>query len=267
MKKHLFIWSSILFLSCTQNQVKSEREKQIDTTKNIVMKFFNAQSEGDIETMQSLVSDDFQYTLNGQLDISKTYYGWDEFLRFMGAFGALLKGAVGVEFLEIIPSENTAIILAKGKMEGVAGKYENEYALKYVLNKDGRITAVKEYLSDLLLAQKLYGQDLCGEKMNFNNEKLNMLLLANVSDVDAFKKYSYDVNQPKFKNWCDASKSVFAKVNDTTVIELFFDIEKEKLQEFLNDPEVGENISRFNFKPIRYSFETYIDWPTSSAVK
>ena len=103
------------------------------------MKFFIAQSEGDIKTMQSMVSEDFQYTLNGQLDISKTYYGWDEFLRFMGEFGNLLKGSVGVEFLEIIPSENSAIILAKGKMEGVAGKYENEYALKYTLNKDGRI--------------------------------------------------------------------------------------------------------------------------------
>jgi hypothetical protein len=109
----------------------------------------------------------------------------------------------------------------------------------------------------------------CGneKQTNVDNVKLNMLLLANVSDVDAFKKYSYDINQPKFNNWCDASKSVFAKVNDTTVVELFFDIDKEKLQEFLNDPEVIENISRFNFKPIRYSFENYIDWPTSSAVK
>ena len=267
MKKYVLILVSIFFSSCTQDQVKSEREKKIDTAKEIVMKFFNAQSEGDIKTMQSMVSEDFQYTLNGQLDISKTYYGWDEFLRFMGEFGNLLKGSVGVEFLEIIPGENSAIILAKGKMEGVAGKYENEYALKYTLNKDGRITTVKEYLSDLLLAQKLYGQDLCGKKMAYKNENLNMLLLANVSDVDAFKKYSYDINQPKFKNWSDASKSVFAKVNDTTVIELFFDIDKEQLQEFLNDPEVSENISRFNFKPIRYSFETYIDWPTSSVVK
>ena len=72
-------------------------------------------------------------------------------------------------------------------------------------------------------------------------------------------------NYPKFKNWCDASKSVFAKVNDTAVIELFFDIDKVKLEDFLNDTEVIENIRRFNFKPVRYSFETYIDWPTSPA--
>ena len=67
---------------------------------------------------------------------------------------------------EVIPGENSAIVFAEGRMEGVAGKYENEYALKYVLNKDGKVTVLKEYLSDLLLAQKLYGQGLCGEKMN-----------------------------------------------------------------------------------------------------
>ena len=166
MKKVLLITLSLIMLSCSQQQVKSEREKSIDNTKEIVMKFYTAQIGGDIETMKSMVSEDFEYTLNGQLDISNTYYGWDEFIGLMGKFGSLLKGEIGAEFLEIIPGENSAIIFAEGRMEGVAGKYENEYALKYVLNKDGKVAVLKEYLSDLLLAQKLYGQDLCGEKMN-----------------------------------------------------------------------------------------------------
>jgi len=88
-------------------------------------------------------------------------------------------------------------------------------------------------------------------------EKFNMLLIAKVSNVDSFKIYSYDVNKPKFKNWCDASKCVFGKVNDTTAIELFFDIDADKLQEFLADPVVSENINRFNFVPIRYKIEPY----------
>lgn len=165
MKKVIFMTLSLFMLSCSQQQVKSEREKNIDNTKEVVMKFYTAQIGGDIETMKSMVSEDFEYTLNGQLDISNTYYGWDEFIGFMGKFGSLLKGKIGAEFLEIIPGENSAIIFAEGRMEGVAGKYENEYAIKYVLNKDGKVTVLKEYLSDLLLAQKLYGQDLCGEKM------------------------------------------------------------------------------------------------------
>ena len=165
MKKLTFITLSLFMLSCSQQQFKSEREKSIDNTKEIVMKFYTAQIGGDIKTMKSMVSEDFEYTLNGQLDISNTYYGWDEFIGFMGKFGSLLKGEIGAEFIEIIPGENSAIIFAEGRMEGVAGKYENEYALKYVLNKNGKVSVLKEYLSDLLLAQKLYGQDLCGEKM------------------------------------------------------------------------------------------------------
>ncbi len=46
----------------------------------------------------------------------------------------------------------------------VGGKYENDYAIKYTLNENGKIIEQKEYLSDLLLAQRLYGQDLCGDK-------------------------------------------------------------------------------------------------------
>ena len=56
------------------------------------------------------------------------------------------------------------MVFAEGRMEGVGGKYENDYAIKYTLNETGKIVEQKEYLSDLLLAQRLYGQDLCGEK-------------------------------------------------------------------------------------------------------
>ncbi len=165
--KNIFL--SLLFLSlitsCSEKSLKSEREKTIDDTNEIIMSFFNAQLSGDVETMMTLVSSDFTYTLNGQLDISKTY-DWDEYIEFQGYFSTLLKGEVGGEFLEIIPGEKSAVIFLNGKMEGVGGDYNNEYALKYVINEERKVSEIKEYLSDLLLAQKLYGQDLCGEKMN-----------------------------------------------------------------------------------------------------
>ena len=165
--KNIFL--SLLFLSlitaCSEKSLKSERGKVIDDTNEIIMSFFNAQLSGDVETMMTLVSSDFTYTLNGQLDISKTY-DWDEYIEFQGYFSTLLKGEVGGEFLEIIPGEKSAIIFLNGKIEGVGGAYNNEYALKYVINEERKVSEIKEYLSDLLLAQKLYGQDLCGEKMN-----------------------------------------------------------------------------------------------------
>ena len=110
-----------------------------------------------------MLADNFTFTLTGQLDISKTY-SWDEFLEFAGYFGTLLKGDVGVEYKGIIADERTAIIFAEGRMEGVGGKYENDYAIKYTLNNNGQIVEQKEYLSDILLATQLYGQEICGEK-------------------------------------------------------------------------------------------------------
>ena len=56
------------------------------------------------------------------------------------------------------------MVFAEGRMEGVGGKYENDYAIKYTLNETGQIIEQKEYLSDILLATQLYGQEICGEK-------------------------------------------------------------------------------------------------------
>ena len=39
-----------------------------------------------------------------------------------------------------------------------------DYAIKYTLNNSGQIVEQKEYLSDILLATQLYGQEICGEK-------------------------------------------------------------------------------------------------------
>ena len=56
------------------------------------------------------------------------------------------------------------MVFAEGRMEGVGGKYENDYAIKYTLNETGQIIEQKEYLRDILLATQLYGQEICGDK-------------------------------------------------------------------------------------------------------
>lgn len=162
--KNLLLLSLFLILSsCNNKPIKSQQEILTETTKATVLKAFNAQMAGEIEVMKSQLAEEFTFVLTGQLDISKTY-SWDEFLEFAGYFGTLLTGDVGGEYKGIIVEGKTAIVFAEGRMEGIGGKYENDYAIKYTLNDDGKIIEQKEYLSDLLLAQKLYDQDLCGEK-------------------------------------------------------------------------------------------------------
>ncbi len=165
--KNLLLLSLFLILSsCNNKPIKSQKEILTETTKATVLKAFNAQMAGEIEVMKSQLAEEFTFVLTGQLDISKTY-SWDEFLEFAGYFGTLLTGDVGGEYKGIIVEGKTAIVFAEGRMEGIGGKYENDYAIKYTLNDDGKIIEQKEYLSDLLLAQKLYDQDLCGEKKTF----------------------------------------------------------------------------------------------------
>ena len=163
MKKRLFLSLAAVLISCNNKPVKSQREIITEKTREIVLKAFNAQMDGKIDLMKSMLADNFTFTLTGQLDISKTY-SWEEFLEFAGYFGTLLKGDVGVEYKGIIADERTAIVFAEGRMEGVGGKYENDYAIKYTLNSSGQIVEQKEYLSDILLATQLYGQEICGEK-------------------------------------------------------------------------------------------------------
>ena len=163
MKKLLLLSLFLILSSCNDKPIKSQKEILTETTKATVLKAFNAQMAGEIEVMKSQLAEEFTFVLTGQLDISKTY-SWDEFLEFAGYFGTLLTGNVGGEYKGIIVEGKTAIVFAEGRMEGIGGKYENDYAIKYTLNDDGKIIEQKEYLSDLLLAQKLYGQDLCGEK-------------------------------------------------------------------------------------------------------
>ncbi len=164
MKNSLFILILITLFSCENKPVKSQKEILTETTKATVLKAFNAQMDGEIELLKSQLAEEFTFVLTGQLDISKTY-SWSEFLEFAGYFGSLLKGDVGAEYKGILVEGKTAMVFAEGRMEGVGGKYENDYAIKYTLNESGKIIEQKEYLSDLLLAQKIYGQDLCGKKI------------------------------------------------------------------------------------------------------
>ena len=121
--------------------------------------------EGKIDIMKSLLADDFTFTLTGQLDISKTYT-WEEYLKFAGYFGTLLKGEIGVDYKGILADGRSALVFAEGDGR-VGGKYENDYAIKYTLNEAGEIFSQKEYLSDILLATQLYGQEVCGDKKSF----------------------------------------------------------------------------------------------------
>ena len=61
---------------------------------------------------------------------------------------------------------------------------------------------------------------------------MNLMLTAHCDSTDAFYQ-SYLAVKPEFAEWCDASRCVFAKVDDNNLVELFFDVNPPKLKAWL----------------------------------
>ena len=62
---------------------------------------------------------------------------------------------------------------------------------------------------------------------------MNLMLTAKCKNVDEFKKNGYDVVKKEFDSWCDNSKSIFAKIDDKNLVELFFDVNPIELKKWL----------------------------------
>jgi ketosteroid isomerase-like protein len=163
MKKIFFLITLISFISCEQTISKSENEILIEMNNTTVSKNFEAYNSGDFEVFESTISDDFTFTLRGELDISGTYT-YQELLKAAGAFQSLLKNGWKGNVDKIISGVNGSVIVLSGKAEGVNGEYNNDYIWLYSINKEGKVSSITEYLSDLLFVKQLYGQEICGEK-------------------------------------------------------------------------------------------------------
>ena len=83
---------------------------------------------------------------------------------------------------------------------------------------------------------------------------MNLMLTATCADTDTFYKQGYATVKHEFSEWCDASRCVFAKVDDSTLVELFFDVDPPKLKAWLSKPSTQEMFKAHQFVPTRYTF-------------
>jgi ketosteroid isomerase-like protein len=59
----------------------------------------------------------------------------------------------------VIADENGVALIQTGDSEGINGEYDNQYVFTFKM-KDGLIHAVEEFNSDLLVATRLYRNEL-----------------------------------------------------------------------------------------------------------
>ena len=83
---------------------------------------------------------------------------------------------------------------------------------------------------------------------------MNLMLTATCNNTDEFYKTGYSAAKAEFGEWCDASRCVFAKVDDTNLIELFFDVNPAKLKAWLAQPSTQAIFKEHGFVPTRYTF-------------
>ena len=84
---------------------------------------------------------------------------------------------------------------------------------------------------------------------------MHLMLTATCDNTDNFYQNGYLKVKAEFADWCDASRSVFAKVDAQNLVELFFDVNPPKLKEWLAKPSTQAMFKAHNFVPTRYTFE------------
>jgi hypothetical protein len=83
---------------------------------------------------------------------------------------------------------------------------------------------------------------------------MNLMLTATCESADVFYKEAYLAVKGEFADWCDASRCVFAKIDEKNLVELFFDVDPPKLQAWLAKSSTQAIFKAHNFVPTRYTF-------------
>ena len=153
MKKNLLISLLALLTSCAINDKSMENSA-------------NAQSFLDKiitnpEKAKSLLHDDFTFAWMGVIEQGGKIWNkenlFDEY--FSNIIPAILPNGIILKTVDSISDENGVAIIQVGDAEGKNGEYDNNYVWIFKF-KDGLIHSLREYNSDILVAERLYDYKL-----------------------------------------------------------------------------------------------------------
>ena len=153
MKKILLISLLILLTSCSIN------DNSIDNSANAQSFLDNIITNP--EKAKSLLHDDFTFAWMGIIEEGGKIWNkenlFDEY--FANIIPAILPNGIILKTVDSISDENGVAIIQIGDAEGKNGEYDNNYVWIFKF-KDGLIHSLREYNSDLLVAERLYDYKL-----------------------------------------------------------------------------------------------------------
>ena len=153
MKKILLISLLILLTSCSIN------DKSMYNSANAQSFLDNIITNP--EKAKSLLHDDFTFAWMGIIEEGGKIWNkenlFDEY--FANIIPAILPNGIILKTVDSISDENGVAIIQIGDAEGKNGEYDNNYVWIFKF-KDGLIHSLREYNSDLLVAERLYDYKL-----------------------------------------------------------------------------------------------------------
>jgi|TARA_B100001093_G_C26753031_1_gene982051 ketosteroid isomerase-like protein len=153
MKKYLIISLLIILTSCSINS------EPLDNLSNAQSFLDNIITNP--EKAKSLLHDDFSFAWMGIIEQGGKL--WDKENLFDEYFATIipeiLPNGIVLTTVDSISDENGVAIVQVGDAEGKNGEYDNNYVWVFKF-KDGLIHSLREYNSDILVAEKLYDYKL-----------------------------------------------------------------------------------------------------------
>jgi ketosteroid isomerase-like protein len=153
MKKYLIISLLIILTSCSINSEPLDNlSKAQSFLDNIIT---------NPEKAKSLLHDDFSFAWMGIIEQGGKLWNkenlFDEY--FATIIPEILPNGIVLTTVDSISDENGVAIVQVGDAEGKNGEYDNNYVWVFKF-KDGLIHSLREYNSDILVAEKLYDYKL-----------------------------------------------------------------------------------------------------------
>ena len=137
-------------------QQEGTAETGLATNKQIVMDFWKAFSNSDVETAMSLMHNEGTWWIQGDTDISGVYTK-AQYTDLVNGVGENTENGIRVTFKEITAEDNRVAVEAESYGVLKNGKiYQNTLHLQHVI-VDGKLMAVREYL-DTRHVQETFGQ-------------------------------------------------------------------------------------------------------------
>ena len=153
MKKYLIISLLTILSSCTVN------DKSLDNLNNAQSFLDNIITNP--EKAKSLLHNDFSFAWMGIIEQGGKLWNKENLFNeyFATIIPEILPNGIILKTVDSISDENGVAIIQVGDAEGKNGEYDNNYVWVFKF-KDGLIYELREYNSDLLVAERLYDYKL-----------------------------------------------------------------------------------------------------------